>query len=127
MNAEECYETFCYGEWIYKSNELGNCVKEQQTDAAEQTLINIHEAVLESDIKVGASISIGDNTTFGGDNNATTNVSNSQHDDTMIVRGLNAVVSAKNVPNSEGMYFCVYDKATNYWKVHQEMRIYVRD
>ena len=120
MNAEECYETFCYGEWIYnKSNELGNCVKEQQTDAAEQTLIYIHEAVLESDIKVGASISIGNNTTYGGDNNATTYVSNPQHDDTMIVRGLNAVVSAKNVPNSEGMYYCVYDKDTNedsfYW------------
>ena len=118
VNAEECYETFCYGEWIYKSNELGKCVKEQQTDAAEQTLIYIHEAVLESDIKVGASI-IGNNTTYGGDNNSTTHVSNSQHDDTMIVRGLNAVVSAKNIPNSEGMYFCVYDKDTNkdsfYW------------
>ena len=97
----ECYET-ChgFGEWLYgrgwlvppyKTKEIGICLKDHQTNAAEQTLISIYESVLESNIKVGTSNE--------------TNLA--------IARGLNAAVRGNNVSNSEGMYYCVYDKDTN--------------
>ncbi|KAL7524778.1 hypothetical protein ACHAWF_001083 [Thalassiosira exigua] len=112
--SQTCYET-CegFGEWLYgrgwivppySTQEIGTCLERPLDDggqgsAVEEALREIYDAVVEADIRPGG----------GEDGDAQAH----------LVRGLNAALPGATAPNSEGLYYCVYDKDTNddafYW------------
>ncbi|KAL9184306.1 hypothetical protein ACHAXT_002392 [Thalassiosira profunda] len=109
-----CYE-ICegFGEWLYgrgwlvppyQTREIGECIERPlgeggQGNVVEAALREVYESAVDANIRPG-----------GGDD-----------DDLQshLVRGLNAALPGATAPNSEGLYYCVQDKATNadafYW------------